>query len=872
MPRSSRTSSTVLCVKKRSSLTLKPLGEKCVNFPQKKGVSNNATVHAPSSSGAVKSRFIVVLLVNTNDNVTIRARGEHRIKDFLLVVEHDSSKKPVADASYSVGTFQLRNMLTKFSDKCPNAVTNTNVIPKTEVEVDWKAPEGETGCVAFKLVVVESREVWYNEGNSLTKRFCKEEKRNGDYQPYVLQHCCACDEAKYEVTFEGLWSRNTHPKDFPSDVWRTRFSDVIGASHTTEYYFWNYGEGASEGLREVAENASTRTLESELKAKSEHIRTIIKARGIGYPNVTGKTFAVFRVDNRHHLMSLVSMIYPSPDWFVGVSSLELCLENCSWAESMTLRLYPNDAGTDDGLTYDAADQPAYPRGVIRKITSNSPNDDRSPFYDEQGTPIKPLAKLYLSRQRLYEKTCNQLYDYPEYGDENCEVTEWSAWTACSVTCGKGIKYRQRRYKNEGNHHSCRVRLTERSSCRAFQKYCREDPNNPEDEDPRCALTDWGEWSSCSVTCGIGTKTRSRRYKNRNASKRCGAGQENPPILEQNLECQGESPDCKEPEGSENMQNCPEHHWSTWTPCSATCGKGVKVRYLLSLESNNQRQLLMRQSRAQSMYDEYNSPEGEEDEENHNNEECASKNPVEVVECFADDAAACEDVPFTTEPAVACSLPKDVGPCKSNEDRWYFNNVNGRCEVFSYSGCQGNYNNFKSLEQCKGICGQYQNVPSDIQSESQTVQNSNEIIDPEGETQNCKVSAWSEWTPCNVTGVCGHGFKEKYREILTPASNGGRPCPIISKTKKCRIKCKQGATDYSSYNNVPSWPTATAHNQGIYCEMSEWSAWSPCSQSCGPEAVQQRTRKIIRRVTGKGEPCSYRIDQKSCQLLACPVRK
>lgn len=86
--------------------------------------------------------------------------------------------------------------------------------------------------------------------------------------------------------------------------------------------------------------------------QSEHIRTIVKARGIGYPNVTGKTFAVFRVDNRHHLMSLVSMIFPSPDWFVGVSSLELCLENCSWIESMTLRLYPNDAGTDDALTYD----------------------------------------------------------------------------------------------------------------------------------------------------------------------------------------------------------------------------------------------------------------------------------------------------------------------------------------------------------------------------------------------------------------------------------------------------------------------------------------------------------------------------------------
>lgn len=123
-------------------------------------------------------------------------------------------------------------------------------------------------------------------------------------------------------------------------------------------------------------------------------------------------------------MSLVSMIDPSPDWFVGVSSLELCLRNCTWIESKILNLYPWDAGTDDGFTYivrlllclyiccvfslvvlQSPDHPTTPRTTIRRIKSNSPNDPRSPFYDPTGAEMKPLARLYLSRQRLYEKNC-----------------------------------------------------------------------------------------------------------------------------------------------------------------------------------------------------------------------------------------------------------------------------------------------------------------------------------------------------------------------------------------------------------------------------------------------------------------------------------
>lgn len=45
------------------------------------------------------------------------------------------------------------------------------------------------------------------------------------------------------------------------------------------------------------------------------------------------------------------LVDPSPDWIVGVSGLELCLDSCTWIEHKELNLYPYDAGTDNGITY-----------------------------------------------------------------------------------------------------------------------------------------------------------------------------------------------------------------------------------------------------------------------------------------------------------------------------------------------------------------------------------------------------------------------------------------------------------------------------------------------------------------------------------------
>lgn len=66
------------------------------------------------------------------------------------------------------------------------------------------------------------------------------------------------------------------------------------------------------------------------------------------------------------LSMLVKMI-PSPDWFVGVDSINLCQGN-QWKQEVTVDLHPYDAGTDSGFTFSSPNFPSNPRENITKVS------------------------------------------------------------------------------------------------------------------------------------------------------------------------------------------------------------------------------------------------------------------------------------------------------------------------------------------------------------------------------------------------------------------------------------------------------------------------------------------------------------------------
>ncbi|MCB9149802.1 MAG: spondin domain-containing protein [Caldilineaceae bacterium] len=73
------------------------------------------------------------------------------------------------------------------------------------------------------------------------------------------------------------------------------------------------------------------------------------------------------------MLTLVTMVAPSPDWFVGVHNLSLLDEHGEWLASGSVTLYPYDAGSDNGATYGAPNDDANPKQPIAaNISGESP--------------------------------------------------------------------------------------------------------------------------------------------------------------------------------------------------------------------------------------------------------------------------------------------------------------------------------------------------------------------------------------------------------------------------------------------------------------------------------------------------------------------
>ena len=181
----------------------------------------------------------------------------------------------------------------------------------------------------------------------------------------------AANTATYRVVFDATWSASTHPADFPPGP---HFSPLVGAVHNGGATFWALGDTATRGIEIMAETGGTGTLTAEIRAAiPDHALAVVNGRGIGSPG--SATIQGVGVREDFPLVTLVTMIAPSPDWFVGVAGLSLLMDDGRWVDELQVVLYPLDSGTDSGTTYRSANRNTSPRQPIRSLKGVSPFSD-----------------------------------------------------------------------------------------------------------------------------------------------------------------------------------------------------------------------------------------------------------------------------------------------------------------------------------------------------------------------------------------------------------------------------------------------------------------------------------------------------------------
>ncbi|XP_068131683.1 spondin-2 isoform X2 [Hyperolius riggenbachi] len=289
--------------------------------------------------------------------------------------------------------------------------------------------------------------------------------------------CTAEGTAKYRIVFTGKWSQASFPKQYPIYRPPAQWSSLIGASHSTDYHMWMRRDHASNGVREFAEKGEAWAVIKEIEAAGEKIQSVHSL--FSAPSIssgTGQSSTELEVHSRHPYVSFMVRIVPSPDWFVGLDSVNLC-DGKQWKKTVSLDLHPYDAGTDSGFTFSSPNYATIPQGTVTEITSSSPNHPANSFFYPRLKRLPPIAKVTFTKLKgkimsfldiisNVTTTGNEIEEDVSETPLDCEVSVWSPWGLCKGSCGSsGMKARTRYVRmNPANNGTACPSLMDNKEC------------------------------------------------------------------------------------------------------------------------------------------------------------------------------------------------------------------------------------------------------------------------------------------------------------------------------------------------------------------------------------------------------------------------
>lgn len=161
------------------------------------------------------------------------------------------------------------------------------------------------------------------------------------------------ETARYRVTLENDWGVDDFPQGFPDDA---HLSLIGGATHNAAVSFWEIGEPATRGIEDMAETGmidiflGDEVIPAIENGTANSQVSVREYTGPKIGDIPGTKLFVLEMVRAYPRVTLVTMLGPSPDWFVGVSGELLYDDGAGWLPELEVELPLLDGGTKTDIT------------------------------------------------------------------------------------------------------------------------------------------------------------------------------------------------------------------------------------------------------------------------------------------------------------------------------------------------------------------------------------------------------------------------------------------------------------------------------------------------------------------------------------------